>query len=138
MVRVTAVCFDTDILSWVIRPHPPNDLVRRIGLRRLDEQLTTAVSAAELLYGVARDANERRSEQVRAMLSSFRVAPFDVAAAKIFGPLRAELEREGQRLDQADLMIASICLARDLTLVTGNVRHLARVPGLRVENWLES
>jgi predicted nucleic acid-binding protein len=32
--------------------------------------------------------------------------------------------------------IAAIALARDLTLVTGNVRHFQRVPGLRVENWL--
>ena len=35
-------------------------------------------------------------------------------------------------------MIASICLARDLTLVTGNGRHFDRVPRLRVENWLQS
>jgi len=42
----------------------------------------------------------------------------------------------GQRLDDPDLRIAAICVAHDLTLVTGNVRHFERVPGLRVENWL--
>ena len=38
---------------------------------------------------------------------------------------------------EPDLRIASIALARDLTLVTGNVRHFARVQALQVENWLD-
>ncbi len=36
-----------------------------------------------------------------------------------------------------DLLIASIALRHDLPLITGNTRHFSRVPGLRVENWLE-
>ena len=35
-------------------------------------------------------------------------------------------------------MIASIALRHNMTLVTGNTRHFSRVPGLRVENWLET
>jgi tRNA(fMet)-specific endonuclease VapC len=64
------------------------------------------------------------------------VLPFDELAAEVYGPLRARLESEGRRLDEPDLRIASIVLARDLTLVTGNERHFARVPDLRIENWL--
>lgn len=134
---MTAFCFDTDVISRTIRPDPPLGLVRRVGLHRLDEQLTTAITAAELLYGAARDPDTRRAERVRAMLASFRTVPFDGPAAKVFGPLRAELERGGQTLEANDLMIAAICLVRDLTLVTGNVRHFERVPELRVENWLD-
>jgi tRNA(fMet)-specific endonuclease VapC len=65
------------------------------------------------------------------------VVAFDESAAIIYGGLRADLERSGKRLDDPDLRIASIALSRDLTLVTGNVRHFERVPGLRLENWLE-
>lgn len=54
----------------------------------------------------------------------------------MYGPLRAQLEASGERLDEPDLRIASIALSRELTLVTGNVRHFARVPGLDVEDWL--
>ena len=61
---------------------------------------------------------------------------FDEQAARAYAEIRVELEAKGQRLDDADLRIAAICLARDLTLITGNVRHFERVPGLRVENWL--
>ena len=42
----------------------------------------------------------------------------------------------GRRLDEPDLRIASIALSRNLTVITGNVRHFSRVPGLRLENWL--
>ena len=51
------------------------------------------------------------------------ILPFDERAAEVYGPLRAQLESEGRRLDEPDLRIASIALSRDLTLVTGNVRH---------------
>jgi len=42
----------------------------------------------------------------------------------------------GTPLATADLQIASIALAHNLILITGNVRHFERVPGLIVENWL--
>jgi len=58
------------------------------------------------------------------------------AAADIYGRLRADLEAKGRRLAEPDLRIASIVLARELVLVTGNVRHFSRVPALKVENWL--
>ncbi len=54
----------------------------------------------------------------------------------MYGQLRAELESTGERVAEPDLRIAAIVLARDATLVTGNVRHFARIPELRVENWL--
>lgn len=60
----------------------------------------------------------------------------NASAAEVYGPLRAQLEGEGRRLDEPDLRIASIALSRELTLVTGRVRHFSRVPGLEVENWL--
>ena len=63
--------------------------------------------------------------------------PFDETAAEVYGPLRAELERNGIRLDEPSLRIASIALAHDLTLVTGNARSTSACRGLRIENWLE-
>ena len=65
-----------------------------------------------------------------------RVLPFDLAAGQTYGGLRAELERAGTPLAEPDLRIASIALTHNLTVVTGNVRHFSRVPGLKVENWI--
>jgi tRNA(fMet)-specific endonuclease VapC len=59
-----------------------------------------------------------------------------LASARIFGRIKTDLERRGITRFEPDLQIASIALAHKLTLVTGNVRHYAGIPGLQVENWL--
>ncbi|MGH3080244.1 MAG: PIN domain-containing protein [Gaiellaceae bacterium] len=130
-------CFDTDVVSAVLWPQPPLRLVRRLAATPIAEQCTTAITVGELLYGVDKRGNPRLTELVREFVAgSVQVLPFDRRAAERYGPLRALLEREGRRLGEPDLRIASIALARDLTLVTANVRHFRRVPDLRVENWL--
>ena len=131
-------CFDTDVVSTMLKPHPPLSLVRRVAGIPPGEQCTTSITVGELLYGAARLDRERLVEKVRTIIDyAQQVLPFDRAAAEIYGALRAQLEAKGRRLAEPDLRIAAIALRHDLTLVTGNVRHFARVPNLRVENWLE-
>jgi tRNA(fMet)-specific endonuclease VapC len=130
-------CFDTDTLSAVIRRDPPLHLVRRLAQVPPTEQTTTTINLGELLYGAAKRGSERLTRQVREVVSrATSILPFDEQAAEVYGPLRARLESEGRRLDEPDLRIASIAISRELTVVTGNVRHFARVPDLAVENWL--
>ena len=64
------------------------------------------------------------------------ILPFDRTAAEAFGSIRAELERAGTPLAEPELRIGAIALTNNLTVVTGNVRHFARIPGLQVENWI--
>ncbi|MEX2449062.1 MAG: PIN domain-containing protein [Solirubrobacterales bacterium] len=130
-------CFDTDVLSATMRRDPDLALIRRLAELPPSEQFTTAITLGELLYGAERRGSARLRAMVRDLLGgALIVLPFDEAAADIYGPLRALLEARGEPLDEPDLRIASIALARDLTLVTANVRHFDRVPDLRVENWL--
>jgi tRNA(fMet)-specific endonuclease VapC len=130
-------CFDTDVLSATIRRDPPLHLIRRLARTPPTEQCTTAITLGELIYGV----EQRRSPELAARVyeliaSAGPILPFNEIAARRYGELRAELEAGGRRIAGADLRIAAIALTRDATLVTGNVRHFARIPGLRVENWL--
>ena len=130
-------CFDTDLLMATMRREPSLALVRRLAVVPPDHQHTTAVTVGELLYGAARSGRPDLAGRVLALLDeALTVLPFDGAAAGVYGPLRAELARSGRPLAEPDLRIAAIAIAHDLTLVTGNGRHFARVPGLRVENWL--
>jgi tRNA(fMet)-specific endonuclease VapC len=130
-------CFDTDTLSAVLRRDPPLDLIRRLAQVAPAEQFTTTITLGELLYGAAGRGSPKLTRRVREVVAlASTVLPFDERAAEAYGPLRAELERKGRRLDEPDLRIASIALSRDLTVVTGNVRHFGRVPDLAVENWL--
>lgn len=72
------------------------------------------------------------------LLPAVNIVGFDAKAAYVCGGLRAKLERAGTPLALADLEVAAIALANDLMLVSGNLRHFARIDGLRVENWLET
>jgi len=130
-------CFDTDVISALMRRDPPMPLIRKIAEVPVDDQTTTAISLGELLYGAALRGSDRLAARVWEVVGpSTTILPFDAEAAAVYGPLRARLEAEGRRLDEPDLRIASIALVNDLTLVTGNVRHFSRIEELRVENWL--
>ena len=65
-----------------------------------------------------------------------RTEPFDERAADEYGRVRSELERQGIGIGVADELIASHALSLSAIIVTDNVRHFERVPGLEVQNWL--
>jgi tRNA(fMet)-specific endonuclease VapC len=130
-------CLDTDVLSAVVKRDPPLHLIRRLARTPATEQCTTAITLGELLSGAARRGSSALAERVQNLIQSAGpVLPFDEPAAQQYGRVRASLERDGRHLAEPDLRIAAIALSRDATLVTANVRPFARVPGLRVENWL--
>jgi len=102
-----------------------------------DDVVTTWVTAAELFYGAAKSkAPEQNRNLVTRFLSTLPVLGLDEAAVQIFGEAKAVLERQGQRLDDADLFIAAIAVAQKAVVVTGNRRHYARIPGIALEDWI--
>ncbi|MCH8191400.1 MAG: type II toxin-antitoxin system VapC family toxin [Chloroflexi bacterium] len=131
---------DTDILSNLMKRAPSTALIARLASTPPDQQFTSSITWGELVYG-ARRLGERGTELLRQiedrLLPNLAVLPFDRQAATRYGEVRAELERIGRPLGDADLRIGAIALARDLTVVTGNVRHFERIPGMAVENWME-
>ena len=131
-------CFDTDIVSALIAREPPLGLIRRLAAVPPGEGSITSITLGEVLFGVEKRGSRQLRERVeRIIVRGFSVRSFDRRAAEAYGPLRLALEHAGEPIGEPDMRIASIALSRDLTLVTGNVRHFERVPGLRVENWLE-
>src|SRR6266508_848730 len=100
-------CFDTDVLSAVLRREPSLPLLRRLALVPAEEQFTTAITLGELLYGASKVASSALAERVRDLVASLvRILPFDEAAAEQYGALRAGLERDGTPLGEPDLRIA--------------------------------
>lgn len=134
---MTTYCFDTDVLSALMRAQPPLHVIRRAAGVPPAEQCTTSITLGELFYGAAKRGSQSLVARIRDVVTTaLDILPFDRDAAAAYGDLRATLEGRGRRLAEPDMRIASIALSRDLTLVTGNVRHFARVPDLRIENWL--
>ena len=132
------ILLDTDTISVILRD-PVGRVARRVARVRETERHTSSVTLGEMLYGLERMPHlvEKRELVENEVVKRLTILPFDIEAARHYARIRARLESEGRPLDDADLRIAAIALAHNLTLVTGNVRHFARVPGLRVENWLE-
>jgi predicted nucleic acid-binding protein len=131
---------DTDILSNLLKRTPSTTLIAKLATVPAEQQFTSSITLGELVYGAYRLGSRTGMllERLdRTLLPNLPILPFDVAAARRYGELRAELERRGIPIGDTDLRIAAIALVRGLTVITGNVRHFQRVPGLPVENWLE-
>jgi tRNA(fMet)-specific endonuclease VapC len=129
--------FDTDVISALLRGDAMTKLHQRLARVPTRSQCTTTITLAELSYGAHKIGKVDLYARIKVVLSEVDILSFDVAAAEKYGPLRAQLERKGLKLDEADLRIACIALVNDCTLVTGNTRHFARLDELRVENWLK-
>lgn len=128
---------DSDVLIELIRMKKI-DVVEKFETHYSDCVLSS-VTVAELDYGVRKSQKqEHNREQLDRVLQVFRVIDFTYQDAFYAGEIRAELERTGRRIGEHDTLIAAQARSRELTLVTGNVREFERVPGLRVENWLEA
>lgn len=127
---------DTDTCVAILRG---NDVVVERRLAARDEVVTTWITAAELFYGAAKSiAPATNRTLVREFLETLPVIGLDEASAQIFGEAKALLERQGQRLADADLLIGSIAAARKAIVVTGNARHYSRIPGVSTEDWIRS
>jgi tRNA(fMet)-specific endonuclease VapC len=76
---------------------------------------------------------------LRAKVDSFlrvvKVLPFDAEDARASATLRAALDAKGQGLGPFDALIAGVAVAKELVLVTSNLREFARVKALKAESW---
>jgi tRNA(fMet)-specific endonuclease VapC len=95
------------------------------------------VTCLELVNGAWKSRRKQDNlAKVEELSQLIPVRPLDTAVADHYGRIRSELERKGSSIGAYDLLIAAHALSLDLTLVTNNLREFARIPGLRVENWV--
>jgi tRNA(fMet)-specific endonuclease VapC len=130
-----AYMLDTNICIYVMKNYPPE---LRETFNTLAEQLCiSSITLGELHYGAEKSA--RRAGNLTAIehfVARLDVLPFGDKAAAHYGQLRAELERAGTPSGPHDMQIGGHARSEGLTLVTNNEREFARMPGLRVENWV--
>ena len=128
---------DTNICIYIIKRSPPEvyDCFRRL---HVGDVGVSAITYCELQYGVARSSRPEENQLALAeFLGPLEVLDFPSEAAIVFGVIRAHLQRAGFPIANYDLLIAAHALHRGLTLVTNNTKEFGRVPGLKVENWIE-
>jgi len=121
------IILDTNVISELARIDPEPDVVTWLDSLPVAEVATTAITAAELLYGVARLPDGRRTaalaETIDALINEDfrgRVEPFDGLAAEQYAAVVVGREKKGRPISTADAQIAAICRVHSATLATRN------------------
>ena len=128
---------DTNICIYAMK-NKPDKVLLRFKEEMNNGLCISSITLAELEYGMKHSANPIKNDQaLLRFLVPLSVLPFGADAASIYGEIRAELQSKGTPIGPFDMLIAAHAKAAGITLVTNNVKELARVPGLEIENWEE-
>nr|WP_226827034.1 tRNA(fMet)-specific endonuclease VapC [Igneacidithiobacillus copahuensis] len=126
---------DTNICIFTIKRKPPE--IREQFRRHHGQMAISAITLMELIYGAEKSqAPERNLAEIEHFTARLELLEFGSEAAKHTGQIRAELTRIGKPISPYDQMIAGHARSRGLIVVTNNLREFARVPGLRVVDWV--
>ena len=128
---------NTDTCIFLMRGESPA-LAARVQSVPLQQQVMSAVTFAELSYGVQVSAAAKRKQNqsvLDSLVLHLAVLDWPQDAAKHYAEIRADLKKRGAQLGAADLMIAGHARAMGAIVVTNNVKDFPRVKGLEVENW---
>lgn len=130
--------FDTDVITNILKKKPSKKLLTKLSRLNRSKQFISTITIGEIVYGAFKSSkvDYHLDNLKNILLPSINILPFDSKSSFIYGKIRAELEKKGKSLSHCDLQIASITIANNLTLVTGNINHFKGVPWLKVENWI--
>ena len=126
---------DTNIVSQIVH-HPSGVVSQRIERAGQATVATSIIVVAELRFGVRKKGSLKLADQLETVLGALPVLAFERPADDAYAVVRAALEAAGTPISANDTLIGAHALALGLILVTDNVREFARIPGLKVENWL--
>lgn len=136
------IVLDTNVVSELTRRHPDEGVLAWLDALPTSQIFTTAVTAAELLYGVARLPAGHRKAGLAAAVHELldddfrgRVEAFDAAAAAHYGSIVSHRETAGRPISVADAQIAAICRKLQAALATGNVRDFEHTGLELVDPW---
>jgi tRNA(fMet)-specific endonuclease VapC len=125
---------DTSVCVHILRGDAPS--IARLATLGPDDIALSAMTVAELRFGAMKGKTTKQALiKLESFLSVFPILAFDASAAELHAMSRVSLTNAGTPIGERDLVIASIALAHELILATGNVRELKRIPTLKVEAW---
>jgi tRNA(fMet)-specific endonuclease VapC len=123
---ITLMRKKSTVLSQKVHAASPTDIV------------LCSVVLGELLYGVHRSDPSKQPTNmalVQHLRQQFQSLPFDDRAAEEYGIVRADLSARGLMIGPNDVLIASIALANNATLVSHNTAEFSRINRLLLEDW---
>ncbi len=127
------LCLDTDVLIRYLKGREPVASAVENAVKNYST-CVTAITAYELLFGVAR-AKREIGEQ--ALLGIMTILPLNHASARRAAQLHSDLIDRNKDIGVKDVLIASICLEHNIPLFTANEEHFSRVQDLEVINFAQ-
>lgn len=128
---------DTNAVSALMKGNPA--VVDRLAAAAPEDIAIPQPVIAEIAFGIERLPRSKRRTSLQARFdlvsAELRRVDWTDAVSHAFGRIKAILDRRGTRIEDFDAAIAAHALALEATLVTANLDHMIRVPGLRVEDW---
>lgn len=108
--------------------------IERIGFENL---FISEISIAELKYGIEKSARPEKNRLiVNDLINSFQQLPI-YGALDIYAKEKARLKKEGNIVDDFDLLIGATAIENNLILVTNNEKHFGRLENIKMENWIK-
>lgn len=137
------IVLDTNVVSEFMRPEPNENVLLWVDEQNSSDLYLTAITVAELLYGVARLPAGRRRNQLGGLVEETiredfnrRVLSFDEIAAGHYGDLVSSRESAGRPISIADAQIVAICRSHEAVLATRNVSDFSEVGVVVANPWL--
>lgn len=129
---------DTNVLSELVKKRPNPRLRQKLRGVPSVSLYTASICVMELRYGALRteQSGVLWSRIHDSIISKLQILPFGYEEALKAGEVLSRLHSEGQPIGLEDVLIGSIALSNNLTMVSANTKHFSRIPGLQVENWL--
>lgn len=124
---------DTNVVVDLIRNN--DSVIKHLVKCGAENCCISDYSLYELFYGVYKSGHaEREFQVVSKIVNCFDVVPFsdyvlEASRQKDF------LEKKGQKIEDADVLIGSASVAKNCVLVTNNIKHMSRLDGVTIENW---
>jgi len=126
---------DTNIVIYTMKNRPPE--VRAAFMQHNGQMAISSITYMELVYGAEKSSNpEANLVAIEGFVARLEVLDYDTNAAAHTGQLRAELAKQGTPIGPYDQMIAGHARSLGLVLVSNNEKEFARVPGIRLEDWV--
>jgi toxin FitB len=136
------IILDTNVVSELMRPEPAPGVAGWVRGRDRRELRTTAITLAEIRYGIARMPDGRRKQALLAAadeaFSAFadQVLPVDASAAELYAVIASGRERAGKPIAGFDALIAAVCRSQGAVLATRNVSDFDGTGIEVIDPWL--
>ncbi|GHV11378.1 twitching motility protein PilT [Spirochaetia bacterium] len=133
---MTVYSLDTNIISYFLRKD--SRIINKIDtiLMRNDRIIISNIVYYEIRRGLLSNFAPRKTATFNQFCNVHEVGTTDKETTEIAASVYSKLQKKGELIEDADILIASFCLRNDFIFVTNNVQHFKNIDGLKIENWV--